>query len=159
MRTTDSSDCIHPCPWVEPELPDPRTLSEPVDIVPKLASTFKPGLASSKWKERKEVLDDLLILVNATPRIQDASELGEVARSLAVCVQKDANINCVIVAAGCVEGLAKGMMGPFGRFRESVVGPMLERMKERKANVTDAIGAALDAVFATVRICRSLGFN
>lgn len=131
-------------------LPDPRTLAEPVDIIPKLPSSLKAGLASSKWKERKEVLDELLSLLNATPRVKDASELGELARSLAVCIQKDANINCVMTAAGCMEGLAKGMMGPFGKFRESVVGPMLERLKERKANVTDSIGAALDAVFLTV---------
>jgi hypothetical protein len=127
-------------------------MAEPVDIVPKLPSSLKAGLASSKWKERKEVLDELLTLVHATPRIKDASELGELARSLAACIQKDANINCVMAAAGCMEGLAKGVMAPFGRYRESVVGPMLERLKERKANVTDSIGAALDAVFSTVRL-------
>lgn len=127
-------------------------MAEPVDIVPKLPSSLKTNLASSKWKDRKEVLDELLTLLNTTPRIKDASELGELARSLAVCIQKDANINCVMVAAGCIEGLAKGMMGPFGRFRENVVAPMLERLKERKANVTDAIGAALDAVFQTVSL-------
>ena len=41
-------------------------------------------------------------------------------------------------------------MGAFAKFRESSVPPMLERLKERKANVTDAIGAALDAIFVTV---------
>jgi hypothetical protein len=130
--------------------PDPRTLAEPVDITTKLPSSLKGGLNSSKWKERKEVLDELLALVNATPRIKDAPEFGDLARSLGVCIQKDANINCVIVAAACIEGLAKGVMTPFGRYRESVVGPMLERLKERKANVTDSIGAALDAMFCTV---------
>jgi cytoskeleton-associated protein 5 len=49
-----------------------------------------------------------------------------------------------------MEALAKGMAGSFARFREAVVGHMLERLKERKANVTDAIGAALNAVFQTV---------
>jgi cytoskeleton-associated protein 5 len=126
--------------------------AEPVDIVPKLPSSLKAGLVSSKWKERKEVLDELLTLVNATPRIKDTSEFGELARSLATCIHKDANINCVMVAAGCIEGLAKGIMAPFGRYRESLVGPMLERLKERKANVTDSIGAALDAVFTTASL-------
>jgi len=140
-------------------LPDPRSLAEPVDIVPKLPSSLKAGLASSKWKERKEVLDELLTLVNATPRIKDASEFGEIARSLATCIQKDANINCVMTAAGCMEGLAKGVMVPFGRYRESVVGPMLERLKERKANVTDCIGAALDAVFSTVSLWTQITIN
>lgn len=125
-------------------------MAEPVDIVPKLPSNLKAGLASSKWKERKEVLDELLTLVNNTLRIQEGQELGDLARSLAVCIQKDANINCVMVAAGCLEGLAKGMMTAFGKYRESVVGSMLERLKERKANVTDSIGTALDAIFLTV---------
>ncbi|KIJ17379.1 hypothetical protein PAXINDRAFT_74088 [Paxillus involutus ATCC 200175] len=127
------------------DLPDPRSMAEPVDIVAKFPSKMQANLTSSKWKERKEVLDDLLTLVNATPRIKDAPELGELVRSLATCIQKDANINCVMAAANVMEGLAKGVMHPFGRFREAVVLPMLERLKERKANVTDAIGTALDA--------------
>jgi cytoskeleton-associated protein 5 len=134
----------------ELDLPDPRTLAEPVNIIPKLPSNMQASLTSSKWKERKEVLDELLTLVNTTPRIQDAPELGELAKSLAACISKDANINCVMTAAHVMEGLAKGMMAPFGRLRETVIPLMLERLKERKANVTDTIGAALDAVFATV---------
>ncbi|KAG2157068.1 armadillo-type protein [Suillus clintonianus] len=136
----------------ELDLPDPRTLAEPVNIVPKFPSNMQANLTSSKWKERKEVLDELLTLVNATPRIQDAPELGELAKSLAACISKDANINCVMTAAHVMEGLAKGMMSPFGRLRETVVPLMLERLKERKTNVTDAIGAALDAVFATTTL-------
>ncbi|KAI0831213.1 ARM repeat-containing protein [Trametes gibbosa] len=132
--------------------PDPRMFAEEVDIVPKLPANLQTLIKSSKWKERKEVLDELHTLVNATPRIKEASELGEVARALALCVQKDANINCVMVAANCLEGFAKGMMKSFARYRESTVPPMLERLKERKANVTDAIGNALDAIFATTTL-------
>lgn len=109
-------------------------------------------LTSSKWKERKEVLDELLTVLSATPRIKEASELGELARSLALRIQSDANINCVMTAAACMEALAKGLMSSFARYREAVVPPMLERMKERKVNVTDSIGTALDAVFSTVSI-------
>lgn len=118
--------------------------------MPRLPANLSGNLASSKWKERKEALDDLLTLVNATQRIKDAPELGDLSKTLASKVQSDANINCVMVAAQCIEGLAKAMMGSYGRYRESVVPPMLERLKERKATVTDTIGAALDAVFATV---------
>ncbi|KAF8959054.1 microtubule associated protein [Flammula alnicola] len=113
--------------------PDPRSFAEPEDIVPKLPPSFQANLKSSKWKERKEALDDLATLVSNTPRIKDAGELSELSRSLPL-------------------GLAKGMMGSFGKYRESVVPLMLERLKERKANVTDAIGTALDAVFATTTL-------
>lgn len=129
---------------------DPRAFAEPEDIVSKLPASLSTALTSSKWKERKEVLDELQAVLNATPRIKDAPALGDLAKSLAARVQADANINCVMTAAACLEALAKGMSASFSRFRETVVPPMLERLKERKATVTDAIGTALDAVFLTV---------
>jgi cytoskeleton-associated protein 5 len=84
-----------------------------------------------------------------TPRIKDAPELGEVVKGLAGRMG-DANINCVIGAAQCLEMMAKGLMASFAKYRETVVPPMLERLKERKVTVTDAIGQSLDAVFSTV---------
>ncbi|KAG7092429.1 hypothetical protein E1B28_008785 [Marasmius oreades] len=136
----------------EPVDLDPRAFAEPVDIVPKLPSTLSTALMSAKWKERKEVLDELSTLLTSTPRIKEAPELGEVAKALATRIQGDANINCVMTAASCMEALAKGMMTSFARYRETVVPPMLERLKERKANVTDTIGAALDAVFVSTTL-------
>ncbi|KAI0709101.1 ARM repeat-containing protein [Earliella scabrosa] len=145
-------DADEGAPPEEEAPPDPRMFVEEVDIVPKLPTNLQASLKSSKWKDRKEALDELLTLINGSPRIKEASELGELARSLATCIQKDANINCVMTAANCLEGLAKGLMASFARYRESVVPPILERLKERKANVTDAIGTALDAVFATTTL-------
>ncbi len=130
---------------------DPRQFAEPVDVVPKLPSSLQAALASSKWKDRKEVLDEVATLLSSTPRIKEATELGDLAKSLATRIQSDANINCVMTAAACMEHLAKGLMFSFAKYHEMVVPPMLERLKERKANVTDTIGAALDAIFATVR--------
>ena len=131
---------------------DPRAFAEPVDITPKLPSTMSTMLTSSKWKERKEVLDELNTLLTATPRILDAPEVAGLAKALATRIQGDANINCVMTAASCMEALAKGMMASFARYREVVVPLMLERLKERKTNVTESIGAALDAVFASVSV-------
>lgn len=135
---------------IEESALDPRAFAEAVDIVPKLSPSLQTAFKSSKWKERKEALDDLATLLTSTPRIKDAAEFGELARSLATRIQTDANINCVMVAANCIEQLAKGLMNAFAKHHEAIVPPMLERLKERKANVTDAIGNALDAVFATV---------
>ncbi|KAI6106429.1 armadillo-type protein [Pisolithus croceorrhizus] len=124
--------------------PDPRLLTDPVNIVSKFPSNMQASLASSKWKERKEVLDELLTL--------DTPEISDLSKSLAVCIQKDANVNCVVTAANVLEGLARGVMEPFGKLREALVLPILERLKERKASVTDAIGAALDAIFLTTSL-------
>src|ERR1700753_263862 len=123
---------------------------EEVDIISKLPADLYKNLASSKWKERKETLDDLLTLLKASLRIKDCPEMGELAKALATRINGDANVMCVIVAANCLEALADGLMTAFSRHREAVVPPVLERLKERKANVTDAIGLALDAVFKTV---------
>jgi len=131
---------------------DPRAFAEEVDIVPKMAKDFYSNLKSSKWKERKEVLDDLQTLVKATPRIKDSPDMGELVKSLATCIHKDVNVNCVMVAASCLEELVRGLSSAFAKHRESLVPPMLERLKERKANITDAIGDALDAIFETVLV-------
>jgi cytoskeleton-associated protein 5 len=131
--------------------PDPRMFAEEVDVVSKFPSGYEAALKSSKWKERKEALDEMLAVLQAALRIQDSPVLGDMSRALATMIQKDANIMCVIVAAQCLEALGKGLGEPFGRLREAIVPPMLERLKERKANVTDAIGLALDAVFSVVR--------
>ena len=96
------------------------------------------------------MLDELSAVVNATPRIKESPEFADIVKGL-VGRMSDANIMCVISAANCIQGLAKGLMKSFGRFRELVVPPMLERLKERKQNVSDAIGQALDAVFDSVR--------
>ncbi len=146
--TTDR--CISDFPIAVEEF-DPRAFAEEVDIVPKMPNNFYVNLKSSKWKERKEALDELKKLLELTPRIKDAPELGELSKSLAACVQKDVNINCVTVAASCLEELAKATMTALGRYRESLIPPMLERLKERKTAITDVIGNALDAVFHTVR--------
>jgi cytoskeleton-associated protein 5 len=143
----DALNCL-PTPEMAP--PDPRQFAEVVDIVPNLSPSLQSDLKSSKWKERKEALDNLSTLLANTPRIKDSHDLAELAKSLAHCIAKDANINCVIVAAKCLEDLAKGLMTSFARYHEAVVPLMLERLKERKVNVTDAIGTALDAVFSTV---------
>ncbi|EJD44042.1 ARM repeat-containing protein [Auricularia subglabra TFB-10046 SS5] len=135
----------------EPEELDPRSFAEEVDIVPQIPANFQANLASSKWKERKEALDDLLAVLQKAVRIRDAPELGDTIKALAGKMT-DVNINCVITAANCLEALAKGLMDAFAKHKEVVIPPMLDRMKERKATVTDALGTALDAIFATTTI-------
>ena len=43
------------------------------------------------------------------------------------------------------------MMSNFAKFRGISVNHWIDRLKERKQNVTDALGSTLDAVFSTVR--------
>jgi protein STU2 len=130
----------------EPEEIDAFDLAEPQEVLAKIPASFQENLASAKWKDRKEALEALFALVNV-PRIKDG-DFGEVNRSLAKCM-KDANIIVVTQAAQCIEALAKGLRRSYGKYRSTVQGAIMERLKEKKATVADALGAALDAVFAS----------
>ncbi|KAK4053177.1 hypothetical protein OIV83_001912 [Microbotryomycetes sp. JL201] len=135
----------------EPEAPpDPFDFAEPVNVLSKLPEDFDTNLSSTKWKERKELaLEPLLSLVKA-PRLQPGN-YDDLLRSLAGRMT-DANVVCVALAANCMEAIALGLRSDFGRYKSIVVTPMLARTKEKKASVLDAIGAALDATFASTSI-------
>jgi protein STU2 len=117
---------------------------EAVDVFAKIPKDFNERLGSTKWKDRKEALDETLTAVNV-PAMQEGP-FDDVLRGCAKSM-KDANIAVVTVAANVVECIAKGLRKSFTKYRGTVLGPMLERFKEKKVSVTDAIGAACDAVF------------
>lgn len=122
---------------------DAYDLAEPVDVIAKAPQDLHEKLSSSKWKDRKEALDGLFEVAN-TPRIKEGP-YDDIVASLAKCM-KDANIGVVTVAANTVEVLAKGLRRGFARYRNKITTPMLDRLKEKKQAVADALGAALDAV-------------
>jgi cytoskeleton-associated protein 5 len=126
----------------------------PAAIDPKFPGNLDEQLASTKWKERLEVLEECnkVLAQPANAKIADSNidAYGSLLSTLGAKCKSDANINVVIEAAKVVEGLATGLGRPFGRFRGIVMPGMIERLKERKANVVEALGKALDAVFTTV---------
>jgi hypothetical protein len=132
---------------------DAFDLAEPQDVLSKIPSDFHEQLASPKWKERKEALEAVYVVLNV-PRIKEG-DYAELARGFAKCM-KDANITVVTQAAQCIEVLAKGVRKSFGRYRSIVMGPIMERLKEKKASVADALGAALDQVFLATSLSEVL---
>ncbi|KAK0661711.1 armadillo-type protein [Cercophora samala] len=128
---------------------DAFDLAEPQDVISKVPKDFYDNLASSKWKERKEACEALYAVVNV-PRIKDG-DFAEITRCLAKCM-KDANIAVVTQAAQCIEMLAKGLRKGFAKYRSNVMQPIMERLKEKKVTVADALGAALDAVFLSTNL-------
>ena len=132
----------------EPEAEvDAFDLAEPVDVLSKLPNEFHEMIASTKWKDRKDALESLFALLNV-PRIKDG-DFNEIIRALAKSM-KDANVVVVTVAANCVELLANGLRKAFGRYRSSIMAPILERLKEKKPTVVEALAKALDAIFGAV---------
>lgn len=128
---------------------DAFDLAEPVDVMPKVPKDFHDQLSSSKWKDRKDALDALYSVLNI-PRIKEGP-FDDIMRVLAKCM-KDANIAVVTVAANCVDLLAKGLRGGFSKYRSIILSPMMERLKEKKQSVADALGNALDAVFTATHM-------
>lgn len=133
----------------EPPEVEEIDLTEPVDILSKVPKDFHENLASTKWKDRKDALDAFFAVANV-PRIKDGP-YDEIIAGLAKCM-KDANIAVVTVAANCIDVLAKGQRKGFARYRSRVMAPMLERLKEKKQSVADALGQALDSVFASTNL-------
>lgn len=119
---------------------------EAVDAYANIPKDYNERLSSSKWKDRKEVLEEVQKALNY-PKIAEGP-FDDLIRGLAKSM-KDANIAVVMTAANCVELLAKGLKKSFAKYRKDIMSPMMERLKEKKQSVTDAIGAALDAVFAS----------
>lgn len=128
----------------EPAEVDAFDLAEPQDVISKVPPSFHDNLASSKWKDRKEAVEGLYAVINV-PRIKDG-DFGEINRGLAKCM-KDANVAVVTQAAQCIEVLSKGLRRSYGKYRSVVMAPIMERLKEKKQTVADALGAALDQVF------------
>ncbi|KAH7368046.1 spindle pole body component alp14 [Plectosphaerella cucumerina] len=137
----------------EPAEMDAFDLAEPQDVFGKIPATFHDHLASSKWKERKEALEALYAALNV-PRIKDG-DFNEINRGLAKSM-KDANVAVVTQAAQCIEVLAKGLRKAYGKYRTVVMGPIMERLKEKKQTVADALGAALDQVFQATNLTECL---
>lgn len=129
----------------EDDLGDIDLAPEAVDVFPKIPADFNERINSVKWKDRKDALDELHTAINV-PTIQEGP-FDEITRALAKSM-KDANIAVVTVAANSIELLAKGLRKSFSKYRSNVMEPILERMKERKQSVVDALAAALDAVVA-----------
>ncbi|CAG8557067.1 17160_t:CDS:10, partial [Dentiscutata erythropus] len=128
---------------------DVYDLAEPVDVLSKIPKDFYTQLQSSKWKDRKEALDGLLEICK-TPRIVD-NNYGELVGALTKRIS-DSNILVVTLAANIIEALALGLREAFGKYKSTVTGPMIEKLKERKQSVVDALASALDAIFNSVTI-------
>ena len=134
----------------EPEVMD---LAEPVDALSKVPGDYHERLASAKWKDRKDALDELYQVVNVE-KIKEG-HFDEIIATLAKSM-KDANIAVVTVAANCISALAKGLRRSFAKYRGRVMAPIMEKSKEKKQSVADALGEALDSVFASTGLSECL---
>lgn len=124
---------------------DPYEMMDPVDVLSKLPSDLHSRMSSAKWKDRKEALDEVVEVLSKAPKIAN-DDYSDLVKVCARCM-KDANIQVVQLAASCVQFLSMGLKGSFHRYQHMVVGPMIERSKEKKPSVADALAKALDSIY------------
>lgn len=121
-------------------------LIEPVEVLSKLPADFSSRISSSNWKERKEVLDEVHSILEKTVRLEPKDDYSEIMRIFTKSM-KDANIQVVQLAADCVQFLANGLQKNFHKYQHFILSPMLERTKEKKASVAEALNKSLDSIF------------
>ncbi|XP_061533378.1 cytoskeleton-associated protein 5 isoform X2 [Phycodurus eques] len=129
---------------------DPYELLEAVDILTKLPKDFYDKIEAKKWQERKEALEAVESL-SKNPKLE-SGDYGDLVRALKKVVGKDANVMLVSMAAKCLAGLASGLRKKFGTYAGQVVPTILEKFKEKKPQVVQALQEAIDAIFLTTTL-------
>ncbi|KAJ2172184.1 hypothetical protein GGH14_004837, partial [Coemansia sp. RSA 370] len=126
---------------------DPWDLADAVDITKKLPDEYYELIGSKKWKERKEVIEALFEALKKSIRLQMNPGTGDVIQELGKKIA-DTNIIVATLAIQCLEKLASGLRQPFAPYVQSTLPALVEKSKERKQTVVDAIRATTDAYFA-----------
>ncbi|XP_054632925.1 cytoskeleton-associated protein 5 isoform X1 [Dunckerocampus dactyliophorus] len=129
---------------------DPYELLEAVDILSKLPKDLYEKIEAKKWQERKEALEAVEALTK-NPKLE-GGDYGDLVRALKKVVGKDANVMLVSMAAKCLAGLASGLRKKFGTYAGHVVPTILEKFKEKKPQVVQALQDAIDAIFLTTTL-------
>ncbi|KAJ1736301.1 hypothetical protein LPJ61_000085 [Coemansia biformis] len=137
-------DAAGPAPGI-----DPWDLADPVDIAAKLPDDFHTLIVSSKWKERKEAAEQLHDALKKTVRLKMSASTGDAIHELGKKVG-DININVATLVIQCLGRFASGLRGAFGPYVQSTLPALVERSKERKQTVIDAIRTTTDAYFAAI---------
>ncbi|XP_062276315.1 cytoskeleton-associated protein 5 isoform X3 [Scomber scombrus] len=129
---------------------DPYELLEAVEILSKMPKDFYDKIEAKKWQERKEALEAIEALAK-NPKLENG-DYGDLVRALKKVVGKDANVMLVSLAAKCLAGLAAGLRKKFGTYAGQVVPTILEKFKEKKPQVVQALQEAIDAIFLTTTL-------
>uniref|UniRef100_A0A8B9JIZ9 Cytoskeleton associated protein 5 n=1 Tax=Astyanax mexicanus TaxID=7994 RepID=A0A8B9JIZ9_ASTMX len=112
--------------------------------------TIRSISEAKKWQERKEALEALETLTK-NPKLE-SGEYGDVVKALNKVIGKDSNVMLVTIAAKCVAGLAAGLRKKFSTYAGHLVPTILEKFKEKKAQVVQALQEAIDAVFLSTTL-------
>ncbi|XP_074659801.1 cytoskeleton-associated protein 5-like [Tubulanus polymorphus] len=129
---------------------DPYELMTPVEILSKLPKDYYDKIEAKKWQERKEVLEAVQKLAE-NPKLEPG-DYGDLVRSLKKVVGKDSNVMLVALAAKILTSLANGLKKKFAPYATVCIETILEKFKEKKLMVVQALRDASDAIFLSTTI-------
>lgn len=124
---------------------DAYDMLDPVDVLSKIPSSFNLKLGSAKWQDRKEALEELNDILKKAPKLVNGDYL-DLVRSLSKAL-KDANIQVVQLTANAIEYLSKGLREDFRKYQGIVFSHMIDRTKEKKPLVSQALFNAMFSIF------------
>ncbi|XP_054741359.1 protein mini spindles isoform X4 [Anastrepha obliqua] len=133
------------------EVIDPMDLIDPVDILSKMPKDFYDKLEEKKWTLRKESLEALEKLLTENPKLENG-EYGILVNTLKKVITKDTNVVLVAMAGKCLAMLANGLGKRFGTYAMACVPSLLEKFKEKKANVVAALRESMDAIYPSTSL-------
>ncbi|CAL9199780.1 unnamed protein product [Musa hybrid cultivar] len=127
-----------------PQEIDEYELVDPVDILTPLdKSGFWDGVKAVKWSERRDAVAELTKL-SSTKRIAPG-DFSELCRTLKKLVT-DVNLAVSVEAIQAVGNLAKGLRNHFAASSRFLLPVLLEKLKEKKPVMTEALTQALQAM-------------
>ncbi|VFQ87609.1 unnamed protein product [Cuscuta campestris] len=127
-----------------PQEIDEYELVDPVDILTPLGkSGFWDGVKAAKWSERKDAVAELTKLAS-TKRIAPG-EFSEICRTLKKVIT-DVNIAVAVEAIQAIGNLARGLRTHFSGSSRLLLPVLLEKLKEKKPALTEALTQTLQAM-------------
>lgn len=112
------------------------------EVLSKIPPSFETAISSTKWKERKEALDEVVPLLNK-PKLA-SGDYTMLVSALERVLAKDTNQMCAGLAVQGVRSLVTGLRSEFRKYAPRVVPPLVERFKEKKPTFVEGINGCLD---------------
>lgn len=123
---------------------DPHEFEDPVDVLSKLPTDLSDRLNDPVWKERVEALESITPFFKV-PKFQNDDYSYFV--SMMVGCLRDVNLQVLTLSCGILANMSRGLKSNFSKYVSTLINPLLERTKEKKKPVLDALHEVLDLCF------------
>ncbi|KAJ1954221.1 hypothetical protein GGI12_005843, partial [Dipsacomyces acuminosporus] len=120
-------------------------------ITKKLPEDFYTFLASKKWKERKQVVEELYETVKKSIRLQLSSSTGDVIQEVSKKIG-DTNIIVATLVIQLLGQFSSALRTAFAPYAQASLPALLEKLKERKQSVIDTIRETMDFYFKSLKL-------